>query len=757
MASVDDFIPCGQGGMDVDSLVEKSLHFPHNSEVDALKENHFQKTLSTALNFNFLNNNDINYVNNNNVNVKNITTVRSDRDSCNRQKRHRSLDDGRTPLDDQIQYHQSQVDDSLILFPKVIPVLLRGHYKNIRNAYSTFLTLLYHIEEYNRRIRFDVPAIVVHLPTLALPCSQGFNDSDLLDLLDWQNEIGVKTTVFVRNMMRNKKDAARIIFLDFVNLAKQSLSNNDFVLVRGRAMSDAKYFTNSKFTPKPIVDKEQDFISIYTNGAPKKFYSKHLKQKLPLIPTERIPIEVVPSHTVLDPMVPEVVVPEVVVPESVLIAGAVHVSAEVHTSEAPLLQQIKSLLKQELGTLNKSFNSTIQAQNLKINALTSNVNQIMVECKNPVGRTQGGTRWQNGGNSHSKTGGNPNSNNKVNPNKHLGTSYRTNQAGHGSNNQARYNTNNFNGNNFNLHSNRNNQGNLGNQSNQQGRALGLRKDIIITAADKGGGVFVLKTEAYKLAGTKIFGDTDNYKIFDSSFNPQKILLNQMKLNNIIMYKLLVKRHITSHMYKNATVPAFDFATAYLIFKTHKPPDCDGNFPSRPIVTSFKSTFRFLDKYIELLLFKLATFIPSKAKNSNDIIGQILEVPINLENSFLASLDIVSMFPSLSQFDLASKISDFYEDNKSYLQNLFQPFRITVPTGKFVQYAIMVILSNNIILFNGKYYKQIKGVAMGSSSSVILADLFIDDVLMFISNIFKFDPLLKKLDTLSDLSFTKEGP
>ena len=310
--------------------------------------------------------------------------------------------------------------------------------------------------------------------------------------------------------------------------------------------------------------------------------------------------------------------------------------------------------------------------------------------------------------------------------------------------------------------------------------LRSRKDIVITSADKGGGLIVMGTDTYVKSGMATFGDINNYVQLGSVFDPVKCLQDQMTLNNNIMYKLLLSKCITNNMYETAIKPAFTYASAYFTFKTHKPLNSEGTYPNRPIVASFNCTFRYLDQYLELILFKLAKFIPSKINRSAEVLEKVLGLDLMQRGTvYLASLDIEQMFPSLNHYDTAKVVSEFFDDHKGHLRTLFKPFNINLPSCNFIKYAILTVLRNNIIKFNNNYFKPLQGVAMGSCSSVILSDLyvhvkietkislhafrilfygrFVDDIFLLLEAEEDLNLLKEYMNSLSNLKFTKEGP
>ena len=82
-----------------------------------------------------------------------------------------------------------------------------------------------------------------------------------------------------------------------------------------------------------------------------------------------------------------------------------------------------------------------------------------------------------------------------------------------------------------------------------------------------------------------------------------------------------------------------------------------------------------------------------------------------------------MYPNLQHEKLASSIAEFYKTNLNWLKPYFLPLNIKLPPPDFIQFALLTVLQNNVISFNGLFYKPVKGIQMGASCSVTIADLY----------------------------------
>jgi len=88
---------------------------------------------------------------------------------------------------------------------------------------------------------------------------------------------------------------------------------------------------------------------------------------------------------------------------------------------------------------------------------------------------------------------------------------------------------------------------------------------------------------------------------------------------------------------------------------------------------------------------------------------------NLHDKKLVSFDVDSLFTNVPLDD----VLDFLERKLSSFHQ-----RIPIPVNYFID-LIRLCVTNNVFTFDGDFYKQIHGIAMGSSLSPVLANLYME--------------------------------
>jgi hypothetical protein len=137
----------------------------------------------------------------------------------------------------------------------------------------------------------------------------------------------------------------------------------------------------------------------------------------------------------------------------------------------------------------------------------------------------------------------------------------------------------------------------------------------------------------------------------------------------------------------------------LILHTSTPPRLYGlpkihkeGVPLRPIVNCIASPTYSLAKYLKGLLSPLVGYSPSHIRNSEDFIHKLNTIYLQ-ESDSLVSFDVVSLFTRVP-----------LEDTLLLLQQHFHDQTISL----FKQ-----VLITTYFLYNGAFYDQTDGVAMGS--------------------------------------------
>jgi len=149
---------------------------------------------------------------------------------------------------------------------------------------------------------------------------------------------------------------------------------------------------------------------------------------------------------------------------------------------------------------------------------------------------------------------------------------------------------------------------------------------------------------------------------------------------------------------------------YGLSKVHKP--TVDNIPKlRPILSAINSPTYKLSQYINVLLKPFTTNVYTAKDSfafSNDIQTQD-------PSHYMASLDVDSLFTNIPLYETIDICADLlFRDN---------PIVDGLNKSEFKQ-LLTLATTESFILFNGSYYRQIDGVAMGSPLGPTLANIFL---------------------------------
>ena len=231
--------------------------------------------------------------------------------------------------------------------------------------------------------------------------------------------------------------------------------------------------------------------------------------------------------------------------------------------------------------------------------------------------------------------------------------------------------------------------------------LANNKNLIITSADKGGGIVIMNTNTYDEKMFELLNDTNTYLPTDAK-TIQKAVTDFNR-----SYKRIIGKH------KDTWLSIIEYhprmPKIYGLPKTHKK-----DIPMRPIVSSVDSAPHRIAKAIAKILTPfLGTISPSHLRNSGDLLNKIKH--LNLHNMTLSSLDIKSLYTNIPVRKCIDKL-------KSHFLN--SNLNLPLPIDKIFQ---ICTLCTNLCYFEfkGQFYKQISGLPMGSPLSGVLACLYLE--------------------------------
>ncbi|XP_043922335.1 zinc finger protein 841-like [Protopterus annectens] len=226
--------------------------------------------------------------------------------------------------------------------------------------------------------------------------------------------------------------------------------------------------------------------------------------------------------------------------------------------------------------------------------------------------------------------------------------------------------------------------------------------IRIMKPDKGNGVVVTTTQDYI---SYMIGMLQGDSYEEVSLNEINIAYAKIDLT---IKNMLHKGEITEdeYNYMNNEYPVI--SGIFGIPKIHKGLD---NLQFRPIVDGKRNKTCFISQFLDYHLKKCLTKFPYISKDSWDFLAKIKELKMNEGDSFI-TVDVCNLFTTIPQ-----DIGLIWLEEQLHETKLFDQDRINMLVN-----LMEIVLMNNYIYYEGNYYQQINGVAMGASCAPIYANL-----------------------------------
>jgi hypothetical protein len=229
------------------------------------------------------------------------------------------------------------------------------------------------------------------------------------------------------------------------------------------------------------------------------------------------------------------------------------------------------------------------------------------------------------------------------------------------------------------------------------------KPFKIIQLDKNVGAGIISNELYVELANKVFDDSNTYEKLDS--NP----LDEAKEKIYdLLLELYSKNDISKKLFELLKPNSGKLGNASLLAKIHKPV-----FDLRQIINYKDHITAPISIIIDGILFPLVKTFPCFILDSQNLM-QKAELYRANKNSKLVTADVVSLYSSIDHKDCIKRVTDFIKDK-------FSSEHLTLKGFKNI---LKILLKFNIFKFNGSYYKQILGIAMGSKCGPALANTFV---------------------------------
>ena len=250
--------------------------------------------------------------------------------------------------------------------------------------------------------------------------------------------------------------------------------------------------------------------------------------------------------------------------------------------------------------------------------------------------------------------------------------------------------------------------------------LKQNSNLIIKEADKGSAVVVMEKEFYINQTKKIIDDTSAYQEVDADAD-----YKLMKTLNQFITKY--KSELTEGEIKFLSNFEFKTSNLYCLPKIHKsttiiekimteqsevisvndPPDLE----MRPIIAGPMCPTHRLSHLLDILLRPLVEEVRANVRDTRDMLARL---PERLEeNHSLATFDVKNLYGNITHQTGLDAVG-------AWLREF--PRETSRISNAFILDGLRLILENNNFFFNGKFFKQLKGTAMGTKVAPVYATL-----------------------------------
>ena len=235
--------------------------------------------------------------------------------------------------------------------------------------------------------------------------------------------------------------------------------------------------------------------------------------------------------------------------------------------------------------------------------------------------------------------------------------------------------------------------------------LKKNKELLVLEADKGRSTVIMDREEYREKLLKILQDKENYKKVGR--NPTKSLEKKSKcLVDTLRNEKWIDERLADSLTRLDSVPP----KIYGLPKIHKT-----DLPLRPVVSMVKAPTELLSKFVASILENIRND-EINLRSSTDLQLRLTELVLQ-DDDVMVSFDVIAMFPSIPVHLACALVMDRWPDIK-----IFAP----MTKDKFKE-ILEFCLTSGYCMFEGHFYEQKNGLAIGSSLSPIVAEIVMDHI------------------------------
>ncbi|CAF5003039.1 unnamed protein product, partial [Rotaria sp. Silwood1] len=244
----------------------------------------------------------------------------------------------------------------------------------------------------------------------------------------------------------------------------------------------------------------------------------------------------------------------------------------------------------------------------------------------------------------------------------------------------------------------------------------LRKaNIAVGQTDKSKLFFFIDAQEYEEKIQTYMNKTNAYNEITSGICP---LGDDLHLVILLLDHLLERNAINKEQYKKMypNLKTLELAHIYFNLKVHKP-----EISVRPIVASINAPARQISSFLEQLLTPIYNYVTKDITfiNSIDVIRKLKEYD---QKGYLTSTTLFVIFDVTDLYTMIPR-----DGAIAALTRFCKKYSMNEKIGNLKIDTIIklacVVLDTNTFAYKEKYYRQIKGGAMGSPFTMVLANIY----------------------------------
>ena len=234
------------------------------------------------------------------------------------------------------------------------------------------------------------------------------------------------------------------------------------------------------------------------------------------------------------------------------------------------------------------------------------------------------------------------------------------------------------------------------------------KETTVTGSDKGGEIVVMKNSSIENLCFEHLNDSATYKrLTKNTTNTIRLRVNKS------LSRILSDRDFPKHTINRLKTPSTARTQRfYALPKTHK-----AVLKIRPIVSACGGIFDRLGWFLQYLLKPLLKSVPAHLNNTAELVSKIHAIDTEeLKGQVPVSFDVVSLYTNVNTNEAIDTALEYCRRSRVYLYGL----RL-----EDIWELLHLLLDNNVFEYEGLFYQQIRGLAMGNRLSGTLAIICMD--------------------------------